>query len=72
MTVSWSASTGATSYAIWKASVSGGPYLKVGTSSSTSYSNTGLHTATTYYYVVTAVGPGGASGYSSEASGTTN
>ena len=69
--LTWSAATGATSYNIWRSRVSGGPYTKIGTSGSTSYSSTGLATGTTYYYVVTSTGAGGTSEFSQEGSDTT-
>ena len=69
--VSWSASSGATSYTISRASVSGGPYTQVGTSTTTSFSNTGLTCNTAYYYVVTASNGTCASGNSAQASATT-
>jgi fibronectin type 3 domain-containing protein len=69
--LSWTASKGATSYSVLRGSASGGPYSAIGTSSTTSYSNTGLTGATTYYYVVAAVASGGASADSNQASATT-
>jgi fibronectin type 3 domain-containing protein len=72
VTLSWNASSGATSYNIKRATVSGGPYTTVNPSSisTTSYTNTGLTNGTTYYYVVTAVNSAGESGNSSEVSTT--
>ena len=69
--VSWTASAGATSYNILRSTTSGGPYSLAGTSSTTSFSDTGLACATTYYYVVQAVGAC-ASGNSAQASATTS
>ena len=46
---------GASSYNIKRSTVPGGPYTSVGTTASTSYSNTGLANGTTYYYVVSAM-----------------
>src|SRR5262249_453077 len=74
--LSWSASIGASSYIVKRATVSGGPYVAVGCpTSTTTYNDTGLTNGTAYYYVVAAVysgGPvaGGASADSSEASAT--
>ena len=68
--LSWSAVSGATSYTIYRSTTSGGPYSSVGTSSTTSFSNTGLSASTTYYYVVTAFA-GCESSNSSQASATT-
>ncbi|MGE4190082.1 MAG: pre-peptidase C-terminal domain-containing protein, partial [Thermoanaerobaculia bacterium] len=69
--VSWSASSGATSYTISRATSSGGPYSAVGTSASTSFSDSGLSCNTTYYYVVSASNGSCSSGNSSQASVTT-
>ncbi|HEX9944509.1 MAG TPA: fibronectin type III domain-containing protein, partial [Thermoanaerobaculia bacterium] len=52
--LSWSAVSGATEYRIYRSTTSGGPYTQVGTSTTTSFSNTGLSCNTTYYYVVRA------------------
>jgi len=68
--LSWSASAGAKSYNVKRATVSGGPYATVGTPSGTSFTNnTGLTNGTTYYYVVSAVNGTGESanaGYENE------
>lgn len=70
ITLSWSGSTGATGYNVKRATVSGGPYTTVGSTASTSFTNTGLTNGTTYYYVVTATNTAGESGNSNQASGT--
>jgi titin len=59
VTFNWTASAGATSYNVKRATTSGGPYTTVGSSTTTSYTNTGLTNGTTYYYVVTGVNAGG-------------
>jgi sugar lactone lactonase YvrE len=64
--LTWSASSGATSYNVERASTSGGPYTTIANTSGTSYTDTGLSNGTTYYYVVSAVGAGGVSGISAE------
>jgi fibronectin type 3 domain-containing protein len=69
--LAWSASSGATSYTILRSTTSGGPYGSVGTSSSTSFSNTGLAASTTYHYVVQASNGSCSSGNSAQASATT-
>ncbi len=69
--LSWNASSGATSYTVYRATSSGGTYTSIGTTSSTSYSNTGLSAGTTYYYRVAASNAGGTSAQSNTASATT-
>jgi len=67
--LSWSASSGATSYTVKRATTSGGPYTNVATGvTSTSYTNTGLTNGTTYYYVVSATNAAGTSTNSQQAS----
>ena len=70
VSLSWSASAGATSYNVMRGTASGGPYSSVGSPANTSYTDTGLTNGTTYYYVVTAVDANGASGDSNQASAT--
>ena len=71
MNLSWSAVSGATSYAVWRGTTSGGPYTAIATLlSGTTYSDTGLAatlSGTTYYYVVTAENHGGDGAYSPQA-----
>ncbi|HEX6898646.1 MAG TPA: fibronectin type III domain-containing protein [Thermoanaerobaculia bacterium] len=70
--LSWSAVSGATEYHILRASTSGGPYTQVGTSTTTSFSNTGLTCNTGYFYVVRAANSATCeSGNSTQASATT-
>jgi fibronectin type 3 domain-containing protein len=69
--LSWTASSGATSYTILRSTTSGGPYGSVGTSATTSFSNTGLAASTTYHYVVQASNGTCSSGNSAQASATT-
>ncbi|MEA3211405.1 MAG: rhamnogalacturonan endolyase [Chthoniobacter sp.] len=66
--LSWPAVSGATSYLVQRATVSGGPYLTVGEPVSPSYSNTGVGAGTTYYYIVKALNTAGAGLASTEAS----
>ncbi|MBI3722002.1 MAG: fibronectin type III domain-containing protein, partial [Fimbriimonas ginsengisoli] len=68
--LSWTASSGATSYNVKRATVSGGPYTTVGSPTTTSFTNTGLTNGTTYYFVVSAVNSAGESGNSNQASAT--
>ncbi len=70
--LSWTASAGAASYKVKRATVSGGPYTTIATGVTvTSFSDTALTAGTTYYYVVSAVNSGGESANSSQASTTT-
>ena len=69
VTLSWTASAGATSYTVERATVNGGTYTAVASGvTTTSYTNTGLTNGTTYYYVVAAVNAGGSSPNSSQVS----
>jgi len=73
--LSWTASTGAASYNVKRATVSGGPYTTIATNSSTyinptSYTDTTVTNGTTYYYVVSAVNATGESVNSAEVSAT--
>ncbi|HEY2290629.1 MAG TPA: fibronectin type III domain-containing protein [Thermoanaerobaculia bacterium] len=72
LTVSWTASSGATSYKILRSTTSGGPYTQVGTSTTTSFADSGLTCNTTYFYVVTASNGTCDSGNSAQGSGTTS
>lgn len=69
--LSWSASTGATSYNVLRSTTSGGPYTQIGTSTTTTFADSGLTCNTTYFYVVQASNGTCASGNSSQASTTT-
>jgi hypothetical protein len=53
--LSWSASAGVTNYNVKRATVSGGPYTTITNVAATSFGDTGLSNATTYYYVVSAL-----------------
>lgn len=68
--VGWAASSSATSYNIWRATGSGGPYTLAGNSTLTSFLDSGLSDGTVYYYVITAINGAGESAYSSETNGT--
>ncbi|HEX4825397.1 MAG TPA: galactose oxidase-like domain-containing protein [Candidatus Polarisedimenticolaceae bacterium] len=75
VTLSWPASTVASSYRVGRSLVAGGPYDAIACPSGTSYFDTGLTSGTTYYYAVAAVytgGPdaGGASANTAEVSAT--
>ncbi|BDI28202.1 hypothetical protein CCAX7_002530 [Capsulimonas corticalis] len=68
VSLSWTASSGATSYSIFRGTTSGGESataIATGVTGTT-YTNTGLTNGTTYYYEVKAVNSAGSSGYSNE------
>jgi fibronectin type 3 domain-containing protein len=68
--LSWTAVTGATSYRVKRATVSGGPYGAIASPAGAAYTDTSVGNGTTYYYVVSAVNLGGESGNSSQVSAT--
>src|ERR1039457_29313 len=68
--LSWSASSGATSYNVQRATTSGGPYTTIASPTTASYTDTGLTNGTTYYYVASAVNTAGESANSSQVSAT--
>jgi beta-glucanase (GH16 family) len=69
--LNWSASSGATNYNVKCSTTNGGPYTTIGSTATTSYTNTGLANGTTYYYVVSAVNSFGESPDSAQISATT-
>jgi len=56
-----------TSYKVLRGTTSGGPFVQIGTSTTTSYTDSTVQAGTTYYYVVQAVNASGPSGNSNEA-----
>jgi Calcineurin-like phosphoesterase/Purple acid Phosphatase, N-terminal domain/Fibronectin type III domain len=67
--LTWNASSGAVSYNVKRATVSGGPYATVATGvTAASFTDTTAVNGTTYFYVVTAVNAVGESSNSNEAS----
>lgn len=71
VTLSWTASTGATSYNIYQGSSAGGEGNSAATSvSATSMTISGLTNGQTYYFKVAAVDAGGTSAQSNESSAT--
>jgi hypothetical protein len=70
VSLTWSASSGATSYNVKRSTTHGGPYTTVNSPTGTSYTDVGLTDGTKYYYVVSAVNAGGESANSSEVSAT--
>ena len=63
--ITWSSSSGATSYEVYRATSSGGTKSKVGTPSGTYYNDTSASIGTTYYYWIKATNSYGESGFSS-------
>ena len=70
VTLSWTASGGATSYKVYRSTSSGAETLLQSGITSTSFTNTGLTNGTTYFYKVAAVNAGGTSGLTNEVSAT--
>ena len=70
--LAWTASTGAASYRVKRATATGGPYTQIANPAATTYTDTGLTNGTPYYYVVSAVNSSGESANSSQASATPN
>lgn len=69
--LNWSAASGATSYTVKRATVSGGPYTVVASSvMATNYVDKAIVEGTTYYYVISASNASGESGHSNQASAT--
>jgi len=75
--LSWTQTSGATSYDIYRSATSNGTFSRlgseptVGSGSSTSYGDTGLSASTTYYYKISALNASGESAASSAVSATT-
>ena len=67
--LTWRAVYGATSYRIYRSTAKGSGYSLLGTTTATSYTNTGAKAGTTYYYRVKAVNDAGLSPYSNIVSG---
>jgi fibronectin type 3 domain-containing protein len=72
VSLTWTASSGATSYNVYRGTAAGGESgtpIATGVTT-TSYTNTGLSNGTKYYFKVAAVNAGGTSGMSNESSAT--
>ncbi|PQP85290.1 exoglucanase [Paenibacillus sp. PCH8] len=71
VSLTWTASAGATSYNVKRALTATGPFTTIAANvSGTSYTNTALTNGTTYHYVVSAVNAAGQSSNSAAASAT--
>jgi hypothetical protein len=68
--LSWPAAQGATSYAVFRSTTSGGSYAQIAATASTSYGDSGLSNGVTYYYVVQAINQFGNGGISPQAEAT--
>ncbi|MEJ0005608.1 MAG: fibronectin type III domain-containing protein [Steroidobacteraceae bacterium] len=68
ISLTWTASSGATSYHVKRATISGGPYAQIAAPTTASYTDSQLVNGTNYYYVVTAVNSAGESANSTPAS----
>lgn len=68
--LSWTASSGATSYNVDRSTTNGGPYSTIASPTNTIYTDNGVNNGTTHYYVVTTVNSPGQSDNSNQASAT--
>jgi hypothetical protein len=68
VSLSWTASSGATSYPLKRSTTTGGPYTQISAPATTSFTDTGLTNGTTYFYVVSALNAVGESANSAQAS----
>jgi fibronectin type 3 domain-containing protein len=70
VTLAWTASSGATSYNVKRATTSGGPYTQLAAPTSTGFADSAVTNGTAYYYVVTALNAGGESANSAQVTAT--
>jgi len=54
VTLSWTALVGATNYSVQRATNSGGPYVPIGNTTATNYTDTTVANGTSYFYVISA------------------
>jgi len=66
VSLSWTGSTGATSYHVKRGTATGGPYTQIGAPAGTSYIDSSVANGTMYYYVVSALNSYGESANSTE------
>jgi alpha-amylase len=69
--LTWTASSNATSYKVYRSTSATGTFSSIGTPTTASYADSGLNAGTTYYYYVMASDTAGTSAASSTASATT-
>jgi fibronectin type 3 domain-containing protein len=67
VTLSWTASAGATSYNVKRSTTNGSGYTQIASPPTTNYSDSALTNGTTYYYVVSALNAAGESPNSAQA-----
>src|SRR6202142_3591389 len=72
VTLTWTASAGATGYNVKRATTSGGPYSQLAAPSSSGYTDSTVINGVTYYYVVSALTAAGESANSAQVSATPN
>jgi hypothetical protein len=72
VSLTWTASSGATTYNVKRSTTSGGPYTQVANTTVTNDTDASLTNGAKYYYVVSAVNAAGESANSSEVSATPN
>jgi fibronectin type 3 domain-containing protein len=70
VSLSWTASTGATSYHVKRGAANGGPYTQISAATSANFTDMGLTNGSTYYYVVSALNASGESANSLQANAT--
>ena len=71
VTLSWTSSGGsATSYNVKRATVSGGPFTQLATTTTPGYTDSSAQNGTTYFYVVSSLNAGGESANSTQVSAT--
>jgi len=70
VSLTWTASAGATSYHVKRSTTSGSGYTQIGAPTTASFADSGLTNGTTYYYVVSALNAAGESANSPQASAT--
>jgi hypothetical protein len=66
VSLGWSASSGATSYHVKRATTSGGPYSQIAAPTTATYADPTVTNGTTYYYVVSALDSSGESANSAQ------
>ncbi|HEV2695208.1 MAG TPA: hypothetical protein VG347_20105 [Verrucomicrobiae bacterium] len=67
--LTWNATLGATSYNLKRSPITGGGFTTIASPGGARYTDTNAVSGTAYYYVVSAVGPNGESGNSSQVTG---